>query len=912
MKQMKRILGLFLALVLVAAMCACPVSAAGNEKTVTIRVELMDATLIPPTEVTMPETHRTFADFGLSEADPGFDTPVHALAQYLVDEGYSDAADVYEILELSYSNLSSVLYTYANGDAVPDSSHFYMYMLNDRYPTPEGSSYGYNLAECPIADGDDIVIYAMAYPATAYYAYFETQSYTVEAGEPVSLRLLGQSTMGGAAAPLSGAKLILSGDGASPTIPTEIATGSDGTAQTVFQTAGTYTVSASRADCSRPSAVITVTASDPAADAGYVAADKTALSLPAQTKTNLTLPTVGASGKTTVSWSSDKPDVLSADGTVTRGAAEETVTLTATIQKAASTETRSFSVKVLPVSAGPAKMETITASAGTLAFSADTTEYLLKLPLGVSAVTLTPAAEGGSAVTVTGADPDGRGGYAAAPGDTVTFAAEDGTVYTVSVASVTALSAEWPQYRGAEGGVTHAKTARNASEASLLWAAALKDAADWETGMSDPIVIGGKVYVAVGDQVKAIGADGTTTASGTLSAPVGYTSRPLYADGLLFVPLEGGQVEALSADTLTPVWVSDAYDTDGTAHQSLSSLLYADGKLYGGTAAADWVSAYDGVFYCIDAKTGETLWTYRPADTGYYWGGAAFCSGVLVVGDDAGNLVSLDPDTGRQLSSWNAGAGIRSTIAADSGRVFFTTTDGRLHRVTVGADGAFSGQTAVSFAASSTSSPTVHGGIVYVGGAQGGDQNWAGVFCAVDAETMQIQKSAVLPADVKSAPLVSDGNGGVYAYFTSNTIPGGLYVFDAAKGTAEALYAPTGAMENYCMASVIADDAGTLYYTNDSGTLFAVRSSVKEDGEQSSSEPESSAPSSSEPEPSVPSGSSQTPSESGASSGGSADSGAQAPQTGDSAAPAVFLFLLCAAVLACLLLLRVKTLKKES
>ena len=110
MKQTKRMLGLLLALVLVAAMCVCPVSAAEGEKTVTVRVELMDSTLIPPTEVTMPATHQTFADFGMSETDPGFDTPIHALAQYLVQEGYSEAEDVYEILEVSNKNLSSILY----------------------------------------------------------------------------------------------------------------------------------------------------------------------------------------------------------------------------------------------------------------------------------------------------------------------------------------------------------------------------------------------------------------------------------------------------------------------------------------------------------------------------------------------------------------------------------------------------------------------------------------------------------------------------------------------------------------------------------------------------------------------------------------------------------------------------------
>ena len=92
-------------------------------------------------------------------------------------------------------------------------------------------------------------------------------------------------------------------------------------------------------------------------------------------------------------------------------------------------------------------------------------------------------------------------------------------------------------------------------------------------------------------------------------------------------------MEALSADTLTPVWVSADYQTkeDGEAHQSLSSLLYQDGKLYGATAAADWTSSYDGVVFCLDAQTGETVWTYTPGGTGYYWAGAAMVNGAIDV-----------------------------------------------------------------------------------------------------------------------------------------------------------------------------------------------------------------------------------------------------------------------------------------
>ena len=911
MKQTKRMLGLLLALVLVAAMCVCPVSAAEGEKTVTVRVELMDSTLIPPTEVTMPATHQTFADFGMLETDPGFDTPIHALAQYLVQEGYSEAEDVYEILEVSYSNLSSILYTYANGDAAPDSSHFYMFMVNDQYPTPEGSSYGYNMADCPISDGDEIVVYAMNYPNTAFYAYFETQSLTVEAGEPASLRLMGQSVFGGTGAPVSGASLILSSDGASPTIPSGITTAADGSAQVAFDTPGVYTVSASRADISRPSATITVTASDPDADAQYVQADLAALTVPSRTKTDLTLPTIGKSGKTAVSWTSDKPDVIAADGKVTRGETDQTVTLTAVVKKAGASETRTFQVLVPAASAAPASLKEIVPSAGMLDFSADVKSYLVKLPIGVADVTLTPQSSDGSDVTVTGGAADGKGGYVAKPGETLAFAAEDGVSYTVAVASATALDAEWPQYRGAASGTTGAETARSEKEASLKWAAALKDASAWETGVSDPLLIDGKTYLAVGKNLFVLDENGKTVQSAVLAAPIGYTSRPVYADGLIFVPIAGGAVEALSADTLTPVWVSADYQTkeDGEAHQSLSSLLYQDGKLYGATAAADWTSSYDGVVFCLDAQTGETVWTYTPGGTGYYWAGAAMVNGAIVIGDDKGDLVSLDPNTGALLDKWNAGARIRSTVVADGGRAFVVSADGKLHRIAVGKDGKFGSVSSVSFAASSTSSPSILDGVLYVGGAQSAEKNYAGAVCAIDAETMQVTARAELPADVKSAPVVSKVKGKPYAYVTSNTTPGALYVFDSAAGTAKAVYTPSGMQENYCMASPIAGADGTLYYTNDSGTLFAIRSSVKDE-----ETPSSSGSSSEESNSSNPSSESENPS-SDLSSGGessAASASESQPKTGDAAPILLYGMLLLAAALCGLVLLRIRSLRKES
>lgn len=62
---------------------------------------------------------------------------------------------------------------------------------------------------------------------------------------------------------------------------------------------------------------------------------------------NLILPTTGAEG-TAITWTSDKPNVIAENGTVTRSlVATETVTLTATISKGDAQESKTFTVTVL-------------------------------------------------------------------------------------------------------------------------------------------------------------------------------------------------------------------------------------------------------------------------------------------------------------------------------------------------------------------------------------------------------------------------------------------------------------------------------------------------------------------------------------------------------------------------------------
>ena len=74
--------------------------------------------------------------------------------------------------------------------------------------------------------------------------------------------------------------------------------------------------------------------------------DKEALSLPEETDRSISLPTTGKSGLTEITWSSDKPEIMGNDGTITRGDKDEEVVMTATLKAGEATETREFTIVV--------------------------------------------------------------------------------------------------------------------------------------------------------------------------------------------------------------------------------------------------------------------------------------------------------------------------------------------------------------------------------------------------------------------------------------------------------------------------------------------------------------------------------------------------------------------------------------
>lgn len=328
---------------------------------------------------------------------------------------------------------------------------------------------------------------------------------------------------------------------------------------------------------------------------------------------------------------------------------------------------------------------------------------------------------------------------------------------------------------------------------------------------------------------------GEETASLQLFSAIDYTCRPVYTDGVIVVPLANGRLQGVSASEMKTLWVSG---TIASGTQNISTVTASGGMVFTGTANSldSNYNAATGTFFGINAITGERVWANEETDTGFYWSGACKVGNVLLYGNDAGVLTAVDPATGKTVSTLKLSSAIRSTVISNSAETeaYVTTNDGTLHKIAVASDGSLSESNATSFANKSTSTATLFQGNLFVGGCAA---DYTGILSIIDAATMQVKHSVSLPFEVKSAPLVAKAaDGNTYAYFTCNGVEtdgdnnptngGGAWVYCLETNTATRLFDATGDVANYCMKSITMGTDGTLYWTNDSGTLFALASTA--------------------------------------------------------------------------------------
>lgn len=432
--------------------------------------------------------------------------------------------------------------------------------------------------------------------------------------------------------------------------------------------------------------------------------------------------------------------------------------------------------------------------------------------------------------------------WAYAPGDTVPN--PDEVVVDPSASRPTDWKADWSGNSNAVVKNVSTPTGALASSWTFDWKA--YSGATYPNA-SEPIVVNGNVYLAVNKRLLKIDAEsGKVLAESNLQTAIGYTTRPIYTKGLVIVPLDGGAVQALTADTLTTVWVTDSVSKSA---QSNSQLTVDGNYLYVGTVDVDYgTSTYNnGHLTRINILTGAVSWQHVNADEGYYWTSATVGDGYILVPTSAGTVEMLSKSTGDVLGSVSVGAIVNSgcVLSKDGKHAYVISRDGKLHVLALSdanarASSRISEERVIDLGLTGCACmPTLYGNKLIVGGEVSGGSALAIVDLDNDFATTLVSSAdgSVLPAGgIKGAPLVSVQADDAYIYFTVNygatsdyvsyTSGGGVYRYKMGDAQATGAFSAAG-HNNYCDSPIACDAKGNLYYINDSGTLFKLSGGVK-------------------------------------------------------------------------------------
>ena len=431
------------------------------------------------------------------------------------------------------------------------------------------------------------------------------------------------------------------------------------------------------------------------------------------------------------------------------------------------------------------------------------------------------------------------------------------------------ITAEWGNFRNGDNnlGITNAKTPYAPEDAEILWA--VKHGTGWAAAPGSPIMVDGDIYTYSGSTIRRLNSmTGETVTEGTMVDKSSYSIVPMtYGDGMVFVGLSGGKIQAFNAKTLESLWVY----TDELGGQPNCPITYKDGYIYAGFWNSEDRNANFACINTVDEDHASATevkyasWTYTRAG-GFYWAGAYVTDKLAIVGTDDGAggydtngaaLLVFDRFTGEKLDAHEGIRGdLRSNVSHDpqSDRVFFTTKGGILGNAQIDWDtGKILDYKEVVIKdaqgnanAMSTCTPSVYNGRIYIGvagtsqfGANSGHgiavYNLNGDGSMTQAYVYAIVGYPQTSAMVSTAYSAEDGS--VYIYLPYNYTPGGVSVLKDKPGQTapvtttgsgySEVFTPVGPLAQYCICSTIADQYGTIYYKNDSCYMMAITSKIE-------------------------------------------------------------------------------------
>jgi len=257
-----------------------------------------------------------------------------------------------------------------------------------------------------------------------------------------------------------------------------------------------------------------------------------------------------------------------------------------------------------------------------------------------------------------------------------------------------------------------------------------------------PTVVGGSVYTGGANGLFSIDAE-TGDPEWQYDEISIEESSPTVVDGTAYVGTEGGELYAVDATTGNVEWQYPvpADDID-------SSPTVANGTVYVGTNG--------GTLHAVDAVTGTQEWEFA-SPTGRVDSSPTVSDGVVYVAAADATLYAVDTTAGTELWRFGLDGATEATSPTVSEGVIYQATAETLHAV----DGSGTEQWRYNDIAGPSSSPTVHGGTVFVGSGESDNQN-DGVIVALDAETGDVKWTTDDPTlfVISSPTVVTDPESG--------------------------------------------------------------------------------------------------------------------------------------------------------
>ena len=867
--------------------------------TVALDVELLDSTLVKPMDLTV--SYSKFSDLGLDikEDDPGVITPLHVLAEYYKQVKHVSKKDMSKYIDVSKSGFLNKIEDY-KGTSNNNSYDYWMFTVNDMIPADE-NGLGYLMTTAPLKNGDKLTIFGIDMLKTRYYAAFTAQECSTGENIPVSVTLKTSDIYEfnkslSSIYDISPAKVKAYKEDKDGKL-VEIIEGQDfelstsfskyGIGKVTFYKAGTYYLSAIRLDgnnsenyISRP--LIKVNVSDE--NSFKIDKDIDRLKISATKlfeSVTINNTAKGAYYDTPIVWESEDESLLKIEPFSNDRykfipqnlhlTEDKTVNAKATMILGNEVREKNFEFTILKsLYLKELKVEGIDKTINPL------TENSLVYTLNdtMKELTITPILEAETSdleITING-DMVNNGEDYKYTVDSSKFsniinikvsrvgtnASKEYNIYLCKVASeLPDYSSNWGTAKqdNNNNSTVNSFTPRNVDEINkdASWFIDLREGKPGWGKWSYPIVVNKNIYIAVDDKLQKYDLDGKLLAETQLDSTVlgaGYTGWLSYGEGMIFVPLGAGSIQAFNANDLTPLWISSKMSTYS---QTSCPLLYNDGYLYTGVTNG----SNRGAFGCIkvsddDKSSGyevkEPVWVFsdEQTDPSFYWAGATIVDNYLVVPCDTGKVYSIDLkksiEGGKAIvvDTFQADEKVRTSICHDetTNTLYFPTggTEGIFYSVKLdNKTGKFGESKSLRLGSQSNCAPVVYRDRVYVTSKSGIhviNKNTLEQIYLAEATDMGQDSQFIRHLSLTTAYAREDNNYEVYLYGYNYSTPGYVSLLKdtqvAEDGEVQLLHTNTESPQ-YSTSNVVIADDGSLLYVNDSRHLFCLKSKVTEE-----------------------------------------------------------------------------------